>query len=79
MTDTRSLNTQLADAVAAVATAQDYLDRMCMATTAARSNETDARNRANEAQKKFDDLVALVKKSAPRDTNWGAAKIGGDV
>lgn len=65
-----SLNTQLANAVAAVASAQDYLLRMTELTDAARRNETDARNKVNEAQKHFDALVALVKKSAPRDTDW---------
>ena len=66
----QSLNTQLANAVAAVASAQDYLGRMCELTASARRNETDARNKVNEAQKHFDELVALVKKSAPRGTDW---------
>ena len=65
-----SLNTQLANAVAAVASAQDYLARMCELTACARRNETDARDKVNEAQKHFDALVAQVKKSAPRDTDW---------
>jgi len=33
-------------------------------------NETDALNRVNEAQKHFDSLVAQVKKSAPRGSDW---------
>ena len=66
----QSLNTQLANAVAAVASAQDYLGRMCELTARARNEETDARNKVNEAQKHFDELVALVKKSAPRGTDW---------
>lgn len=66
----QSLNTQLANAVAAVAVAQDHLGRMCESTARAQRNETDARNKVNEAQKHFDELVALVKKSAPRDTDW---------
>ena len=65
-----SLNTQIANAVAAVASAQDYLTRMTDLTRAASHNETDARNKANEAQRHFDALVAQVKKSAPRDTEW---------
>ena len=65
-----SLNTQLANAVAAVASAQDYLRLKTELTDAARRNETEARNKVNEAQKHFDDLVAMVKKSAPRDTDW---------
>jgi beta-lactamase regulating signal transducer with metallopeptidase domain len=66
----QSLNTQLANAVAAVATAQDNLQRMTEIANSARREETDARNRVNEAQKHFDALVAEVKKSAPRDTCW---------
>lgn len=65
-----SLNTQLANAVAAVASAQDNLLRMRELTNHARSNETDALNKVNEAQRHFDALVALVKKSALRDTDW---------
>ena len=65
-----SLNTQLANAVGAVAVAADYLTRMREQTAAAQRSETDALNRVNEAQKHFDELVTLVKKSAPRDTDW---------
>ena len=65
-----SLNTQMANAVAAVAAAQDHLQLMQDRTARARSEETDALNKVNEAQKHFDALVALVKKSAPRDTDW---------
>ena len=65
-----SLNTQLANAVAAVASAQDHLDRMRELTGHARSNEADALNKVNEAQRHFDALVAEVKKSAPRETDW---------
>ena len=67
---TPSLNTQLANAVAAVASAQDYLLRMRELTEGARRNETDALNKVNEAQRHFDALVETVKKSAPRDTDW---------
>lgn len=67
---TPSLNTQLANAVAAVAAAQDYLERMSTLAASARRDETDALNKVNEAQRHFDALVAEVKKSAPRDTDW---------
>ena len=69
----QSLNTQLANAVAAVASAQDHLGRMRELAERARRDETDARNKVNEAQKHFDELVALVKKSAPRGTDWTRA------
>lgn len=65
-----SLNTQLANAVAAVASAQDQLRIMRDRLALAQREETDAINKVNEAQKLFDALVAEVKKSAPRDTDW---------
>lgn len=65
-----SLNTQLANAVAAVAVANDRLVHTSRLTDHARREETFARNKVNEAQKHFDDLVDMVKKSAPRDTDW---------
>lgn len=65
-----SLNTQLANAVAAVASAQDQLVVMQARSQKAQHDETDARNKVNEAQKHFDSLVAQVKKSAPWNTEW---------
>jgi hypothetical protein len=65
-----SLNTQLANAVAAVAVANDRLAAMRDSLAAAQREETTAINKVNEAQKHFDDLVAMVKKSAPRNTDW---------
>ena len=67
---TPSLNIQLANAVAAVASAQDYLRRMEGLTGSARRNEADARNKVNEMQRHFDALVAEVRKSAPLETDW---------
>ena len=40
-------------------------------TGEARSRETDAVNRLNAAQKRVDELVAGMKKGAPRDSDWG--------
>lgn len=67
---TPSLNTQLANAVADVAKAQDHLSHMSERVATARRDENDALNRVNEAQRHFDALVAEVKKTAPRDTEW---------
>ena len=67
---TPSLNTQLANAVADVAKAQDHLRHMSERVATASRDENDALNRVNEAQRHFDALVAEVKKSAPRDTDW---------
>jgi hypothetical protein len=72
MTAPQSLNTQLANAVAAIASAQDHFDQKREIAAAARRNETDALNSLNEAQKRFDELVSEVKKSAPRDSDWAA-------
>lgn len=68
-----TLNTQLANALAAVASAQDYLVRMRAITDSAKRSEIDARDKVNEAQRYFDSLVAQVKKSALQDTDWGTA------
>ena len=40
-------------------------------TEAARSRECTALNRLNAAQKRVDDLVSVMKKGAPRDSDWG--------
>lgn len=66
----QSLNTQLADAVAEFAARQDRLTETRRLLSVAQNNETDALNRVNEAQKQFDELVALVKKEALRGTEW---------
>ena len=65
-----SLNTQLANAVAAVARAQDHHAHMRSMTAKARNDESDALNKVNEAQHHFDALVAQVKKTAPKESDW---------
>lgn len=65
-----SVNTQLANAVAACAVASDQLAVVRERLAAALREEATAVNNANEAQRHFDELVALVKKSAPRGTDW---------
>ena len=69
-TNAKSLNTQLADAVAAIACAQDRFAQMQELTTRARREENDALSKVNEAQFHFDALVAEVKKSAPKESDW---------
>ena len=66
----QALGTRLANAAEAVAQAHGYLNRMRDLHARALRDETDASNRVREAQQKFDALVAEVKKSAPRDTDW---------
>lgn len=65
-----SINVQLANAVAEVAKANDFLIQMRQQSAVARNNETDALNRLNKEQKRFDELVEAVKKSAPPETDW---------
>ena len=69
-----SLNRLLADAVADLAAAGDFHEQKSSALQMARNEETDALNRVNAAQKKFDELVALVKKEAPRSSDWKQSK-----
>lgn len=69
-----SLNHQLANAVAAVARASDHLALMRDAADKARREEVRAINAVNEAQKHFDELVAEVKRTAPRETDWKRPK-----
>lgn len=65
-----SLSTKIANAVASVENAHDHLERMSELADAARRDETSARNLVNEAQRNLDALVAEVRNSAPRDTDW---------
>ena len=65
-----SLNQQLYNATAALAEANENLRLKRGAVDNARRGETHAMNAVNEAQKKFDALVALVKKGAPSDSDW---------
>lgn len=67
-----SLNAQLANAVAAIACAQDTLVQMAERTRHAQQAESDARSKVNELQKHFDALVAEVRKSAPLGSSWNA-------
>ena len=65
-----SLSTKIANAVASVENAHDHLARVSELADAARRDETSARNLVNEAQRTLDALVAEVRNSAPRDTDW---------
>lgn len=40
------------------------------AESEARSRTTDARNRINTIQKEIDEVMAELRKSAPRDSKW---------
>lgn len=71
----KSLNSQLYDAVAELATLGDQLDLATRRLAEARAHETAAMNRVNEAQKRFDELVALTKKTtASPGSDWARAQ-----
>ncbi len=72
MSDTpKSLNTQLDDALRALARASDYAARCQLQLQQARSNETEARNQVNEAQKELDRLYEEVRKQcSPIGSDW---------
>lgn len=57
------LHTELQGALDAHASAQQR-------ASMARSEETDALNRLNAAQKAFDAAIADLKKQAPRESDW---------
>lgn len=66
MSKLSNLESELAEAVAQLRAAED---REAMA-----SRETTAwRNKVNEAQKKFDELVREIRATAPRSTDWKAS------
>lgn len=70
MSNPLSLNQQLYNSVAALVEVNDRLSRAISCTESARREETAALNAVNAEQKKFDELVALVKKESARDTDW---------
>ncbi len=76
---TQSLNQQMADAVSAFAAANDNLETARCYLSDARRQETDAIDRVNETQKKLDELIAVLKKEAPRDTDWSNRKLVREV
>ena len=65
-----SMNKEFYDVIAELAQANDRLLLAQQRTAAARREECDATNAANEAQKKFDALATQATGTAPRDTDW---------
>lgn len=72
-----SLNTQLANQVAAIVRAQDRLVLLKRRTAEARAEETAALNLLNREQQRFDALVEAVKKDAVQDSDWKRKEIKG--
>jgi predicted kinase len=71
----KSLNSQLYDAVAAIAVASDNLRVAQSRVSDARREECNSINKLNEAQKHFDELVNLVKKNATKGSDWANVKL----
>lgn len=60
----------MSEAITEVAQYTERLLTLERETSRARNNETDCRNRLNQVQKKVDELIASLKKQAPRGSNW---------
>lgn len=65
-----TVNKELYDAIAELAQANDRLERARLVTSQARSEETDALNCVNAAQKKINALLDPLKQQAPSGTDW---------
>lgn len=57
---------------------QDY-SKAKTAAASASMDETAAKNRVTSLQREFDEVVALVKSSAPVGTDWHTLKNRGEV
>lgn len=64
------LSSEAADAAKALIDETARLEVAQEALAAARNAETDARNRVNQAQKRFDHLVSELRKAAVPGTDW---------
>lgn len=65
-----ALNTQLANAVADIAVATERLATARGRLAVANREEAAAVNAVNQAQKRFDELVATVKRQTLVGTDW---------
>ena len=71
----KSLNKLLYEAICAFANATDQHRIALQGVEQARSKETYCMNQVNEAQKVIDNLMATLKKEAPRNSDWHRATI----
>jgi exonuclease VII small subunit len=69
----KSLNKLLDEAICAFAVATDEHRHAKQLASEARNRETHCMNKVNEAQKKIDELISVLKKEAPRDSDWHRA------
>ena len=70
-----STEADLNDATVALAEAAKQHAEAAARTATARCEETSALNTLNKAQRRFDELVAGIKKAAPRDSDWHRAAL----
>ena len=68
--------TEFETAIADLMDAIQVHEKLTQAEREAAINATNARNRLNTAQKKFDDLVATLKKNSPSGSDWARNKGG---
>lgn len=67
----KTLNRAIDDVLRELAKASDYVARCQVQLQQARSNETEARNQVNEAQKELDRLYEEVRKQcSPIGSDW---------
>lgn len=69
-----SINSDMDAAIIALATANERLATAQTRVSEARRDECTALNVVNEAQKRLDQLVAQLRTTASRDTDWGRAR-----
>lgn len=74
----KSLNRLLDEAICAFVVATDQHRIALQGVEQARSKETYCMNQVNEAQKVIDNLIATLKKEAPRNSGWHRATIKGE-
>jgi uncharacterized protein YdeI (YjbR/CyaY-like superfamily) len=68
--------TEFEAAIADLMDAIQVHEKLTQAEREAVTNATNARNRLNTAQKKFDELVATLKKDSPSGSDWARNKGG---
>lgn len=66
----KSLNAEMDEAIVEIGRANERLAAAKVRTAAARSDECTCLNHVNLAQKRVDELVGVLKKQAPRDSDW---------
>lgn len=69
----KSMNAEMDEAIIELANAAEAHTRAATAISRARSDETTCLNRVNNAQKRLDELMGMLKKQAPRESDWHRA------